>query len=1012
MKDFFKYLDFTFGTKNSDIKPSKIVISEDDILSQKLISNVYVFDSPEQTNSSFYVITIPLSDEELFELRRYIWNENKYDLYFLAEKLETNFITSLYYAKTNPRESELKIASFSGNEKDNKELEKIRKWNFDSGAFWLAYSNFLDTVKKHTRIDKELIEQLKKLKVKLQKELTLKIEDPDEIVQALIDRTLFIKFLEDKHIINSFFYNFHFSKHTRVKDIDFGYKTLLNEHDIKNINKLFDNINKLFNNVLFKKPTIENKYLSEGVLDLIYKAISRYDWNDNQLSLFDFRFDVIPIEFISHIYEVFLESNQLDEGIYYTPDKLAHLIIDDTIINTGTVLDPTCGSGMFLVLAFRKLLEYNPAPKTKDIYKIIEHKNKLLKEFIFGIEKENAAWRLTVFSLYLEILKGIPADEIKQYIKQNLKNNSEIPIFPPDFSDNIINRNALEVKAEKIPHKGKFFDYIIGNPPFLEIKPNSEEISFINDYSTKIDGKSIKAKDIIGYNQISQAFMLKIKDWAKPKTRFGFVQNSSNFYNEKSADFQKFFFKQYQIENFYELSRVKDILFRKAKESVVVTIFNNKQIENNTINYYPVNMGIFSETFDLLIIQEDKKIEILQNDILNEKVVLRDYLIGNEYDFKLLIKLSNLEKLVDFLLIVKNNSFLGLSRISDEKLKSDFKISDNDFNVLSKTEKVKKHEEFAFKNYLKSTKSNTHNIPYIYQPDDKIKAFTILNVDGYMNIADINDNNFQRPRRNKSIYQGSKIIFNKFGKRIEAAYTEFDLVFSFLIFGLKLKNENYYNLFTAILNSDLVNFYLSLKYRKRIDDNFANLYTKAIKNIPIPKNLDEDIVAKISKISQLLTEGKLKYEGETKEKLNNLIYDLYDLGYLERQRIKDYFSEKENVETVDLENYKKSLFNTLEMYFKTKPTIESYKNPNFGFDMIVIAIYFNNSYNTMPTTEKTFKYVISKIVTEFKSNENFIALKEKIIGKDCIYIIKDDQYKNWTKTKAFEDGKEILKLVR
>ena len=100
------------------------------------------------------------------------------------------------------------------------------------------------------------------------------------------------------------------------------------------------------------------------------------------------------------------------------------------------------------------------------------------------------------------------------------------------------------------------------------------------------------------------------------------------------------------------------------------------------------------------------------------------------------------------------------------------------------------------------------------------------------------------------------------------------------------------------------------------------------------------------------------------------------------------------------------------MYFKTKPTIESYKNPNFGFDMIVIAIYFNNSYNTMPTTEKTFKYVISKIVTEFKSNENFIALKEKIIGKDCIYIIKDDQYKNWTKTKAFEDGKEILKLVR
>ena len=1010
MKDFFKYLDFTFGTKNSDIKPSKIVISEDDILSQKLISNVYVFDSPEQTNSSFYVITIPLSDEELFELRRYIWNENKYDLYFLAEKLETNFITSLYYAKTNPRESELKIASFSGNEKDNKELEKIRKWNFDSGAFWLAYSNFLDTVKKHTRIDKELIEQLKKLKVKLQKELTLKIEDPDEIVQALIDRTLFIKFLEDKHIINSFFYNFHFSKHTRVKDIDFGYKTLLNEHDIKNINKLFDNINKLFNNVLFKKPTIENKYLSEGVLDLIYKAISRYDWNDNQLSLFDFRFDVIPIEFISHIYEVFLESNQLDEGIYYTPDKLAHLIIDDTIINTGTVLDPTCGSGMFLVLAFRKLLEYNPAPKTKDIYKIIEHKNKLLKEFIFGIEKENAAWRLTVFSLYLEILKGIPADEIKQYIKQNLKNNSEIPIFPPDFSDNIINRNALEVKAEKIPHKGKFFDYIIGNPPFLEIKPNSEEISFINDYSTKIDGKSIKAKDIIGHNQISQAFMLKIKDWDKPKTRFGFVQNSSNFYNEKSADFQKFFFKQYQIENFYELSRVKDILFRKAKESVVVTIFNNKQIENNTINYYPVNMGIFSETFDLLIIQEDKKIEILQNDILNEKIVLRDYLIGNEYDLKLLDKLSNLNKLSVFFSNDKRyDSFEGLKRISNKELKTYLKINDIEFNSLNKREKVKKHEEFAKEKYLNDTKTDYYDTPYIYQPENKIKAFSILGVDGYINKKDVNKQNFQRPR-NSFIYEGGNIIFNRFGKRIEASFVSSNLFFSNLIYGIKLQNENYYHLFTAILNSDLVNFYLSLKYRKRIDDNFANLDTKAIKNIPIPKNFDEILILEISEISQQLTEGKLKYEDKIKEKLNELIYDLYDLGYLERQRIKDFFANKKTIKEIDLSEYKEALTETIELHFENKPEIESCQGINLPFGLVVTAIYFNKAKSTQPTSKKKLQYAINEILKT--SGEKFLAMSEKVYGKDCIYIIKNNSFQNWTTTKAFEDGQEILKSIR
>jgi hypothetical protein len=645
MKEFFKNIKFTYGTKDSEIKPSKIIISENEKLTQKLKDYVYVFDSPAQTNCSFYVITIPLSEKDLFELRRYIWNEDEYDLYFLAEKPESDFITTLYYAKTNPREPEIKIKSFKGDEKDAEELETIKKWKFNSGAFWMSYAEFLDEIKKQ-RIDIELIKQLKKLKSKLQDELIQRVENPGKIVQALIDRTLFIKFLEDNHIINSFFYDHHFPDKFKADDIVFGYKTLLKEHDIKNINKLFNKINKIFNNPLFEKPSIEEEDLTGNkVLDLIYEAICQQDWKTRQMSLFDFRFDVIPIEFISHIYEVFLEDKQHEEGIYYTPTKLANLIIDGSITGTGTILDPACGSGMFLVLAFRKLLENNP-PESNNIHDKIKHKNKLLRDCIYGIEKDNTAWRLAVFSLYLEILKGLPAEEIKEFIKQKLESNIDFKIFPYNISANIINRNALEVEEGKIPHREKTFDYIVGNPPIFGIKPDAEERRFIDDYKVIIDEvTNYAAKEIIGSKQISQAFMLKIKDWAKPETRFGFVLNSSNFYNEKSTEFQKFFFEYYQIEEFYELSRVKKILFRKAKEDVVAVIFNNKKVKNNLVSYYPVDMGIFSEIFDLLIIQEDKKINISQKDILNEKIILRDYLIGNEYDLKLLDKFSNLNKL-------------------------------------------------------------------------------------------------------------------------------------------------------------------------------------------------------------------------------------------------------------------------------------------------------------------------------------------------------------------------------
>ncbi|WP_283685467.1 DNA methyltransferase [Dysgonomonas sp. Marseille-Q5470] len=1004
MKDFFEKIDFSFGTDTAEIKPNKIIISSNLSLSQKLEGNVFVYDSPQYTKSSFYVITIPLSDKELFELRRYIWNENKYDLYFLAEKPESNLVTTLFYAKTAPNEVNIKIASFNGSKEEEEELDKIKKHNFQTGAFWLHYSNLLNKIKGKKSIDEELVEQLKQLKDLLNTELSKQqIENPDEIVQALIDRTLFIKFLEDNHIINLFFYNYHFSDIV-LSSNEVSYKTLLENNNINAVNKLFDLINQLFSNVLFESPHIDARYMTKSVMELICKAIGQYDWGTGQLSLFDFQFDVIPIEFISHIYEVFLEKTQLDEGIYYTPDKLAHLIIDDVITTQGTILDPSCGSGMFLVLAFRKLQELNPI-NSKDVHKIIQHKNNLIKSYIYGIEKSNTAWRLTVFSLYLEILKDIPAEDIKTFIQEKILSHSQSPIFT-DFSDNIVNRNALELNPNKIPHQGKFFDYIVGNPPFFQIKSNNEEIKFINDYSLKIGEKVQYAKDIVGYNQISQAFMLKLKDWAYEKTQFGFIQNSSNFYNEKSQNFQEFFFSEYNVKSIYELSRVRDILFRKAKENVLVTIFNNKLNINNIVKYYPVYKVLFSSLFDLVIIQEDKRIDIPQKKILGKEIVLRDYLIGNNYDLQLINNLSKNAILEDF--IIKTSSFKGAERATNKQVYEYFKLKPSEISNLSKDDKSELQNRFASDRYLKESISAKYNVPYLYKPENMISDFSIKGTfNGYMNIDDVNDENFQRPRKDPSIYQGEKILLNRFGRKIEAAYVNYDLIFSNLIYGIKLQDESKYYLLTAILNSDVVNFYVSLKFRKRVDNNYSNLDTSALKNIPIPCLSDKSLTSEITEIVQNALIKKQVYD---KNKLNDLIYDLYDLSYLERQRIRDFSSMQQNVGKIHFEGYKHTMLSTLSIYFHNQLIIDIYENGYLGVDIVIVAIFLNNSDETMPSSEKTFKYILDKIVSEY--DENITFLNERIIGKDCVYLIKDKQFQNWTETKAFEDGKDILKLMQ
>jgi len=214
IKAFFEKLGFSF---DKDFYQKKLRISENAGLTKKLENNIFVYDNKniEQTQSSYYIIAANLTEQELLDTRRYIWNEDKYSLFFYPE---TSSSVSLFYAKTSPDKKALKFDTFKGLDEDNEKLKKIRKWKFQSGAFWLSYANFIDKIKKSERIDEKLIKQLKILKSELLKILGT---DKVETIQSLIDRTLFIKFLEDNHIINSFFYQHFFN------DQNLNYKELL-----------------------------------------------------------------------------------------------------------------------------------------------------------------------------------------------------------------------------------------------------------------------------------------------------------------------------------------------------------------------------------------------------------------------------------------------------------------------------------------------------------------------------------------------------------------------------------------------------------------------------------------------------------------------------------------------------------------------------------------------------------------------------------------------------------------
>ena len=80
------------------------------------------------------------------------------------------------------------------------------------------------------------------------------------------------------------------------------------------------------------------------------------DYRSGQGTLFPYQFDCIPIQLISHVYEVFLKNEtRKGKGIYYTPSFVVDFMLSQSLKPKATknpnlsVLDPAVGSGAFLV---------------------------------------------------------------------------------------------------------------------------------------------------------------------------------------------------------------------------------------------------------------------------------------------------------------------------------------------------------------------------------------------------------------------------------------------------------------------------------------------------------------------------------------------------------------------------------------------------------------------------------------------------------------------------------------
>ncbi|OZC83900.1 hypothetical protein CH254_23705 [Rhodococcus sp. 06-412-2C] len=418
-------------------------------------------------------------------------------------------------------------------------LEDFSRFSVESGQLARRYEKRLN---KRNRVDVTLLNHLKRIRDRLINAGVLESE-----IEPLLGRSIFVKYLEDRAILRPEDLESLSQSSSLGAALSSGWYAL---------NSLFDSMSDHFNGDVFRKGVLTRPIRDEALVILgdFFQAV---DPESGQQSLWPYDFSIIAPELISSIYEELLVDKRAHDAAYYTPRRVVDLVLDELLpIDWGTgptqtILDPACGSGIFLTEAFRRLVYHRRAAGKSESYQDL---SQILVDSIFGIDLNQDAVGVTAFGLYLTLLEYVDPRTI--WLDVQLPNLIGSNLVTSDFF------------AEHLLSNRKF-DLIVGNPPWKsKLSPSASRF-------VEKDGNEVPD------NQIAAAFVWQADEMLSAEGSAGFVLPSKTFLHNRSRAADKFriqFFSRLSIRSIIDLSPLRKELFG-AKSPAAIAIFNSSRTE-------------------------------------------------------------------------------------------------------------------------------------------------------------------------------------------------------------------------------------------------------------------------------------------------------------------------------------------------------------------------------------------------------------------------------------------------
>ena len=911
-----------------------------------------------------------VDDDYLWDLHRSLWNHNRAPLLIAVLPQEVR----VYNCFAPPqRDSGRLMAENIAPLKQavqqvtnvlelRRELSQYRRREIVSGRFARIQQGEFN---REQRVDNRLLENLRHVRRHL-------IDDglPEPVTNSLLGRSIFVRYLEDRGVINEdYFGRF---------DSGLTFPALL-KGSWDETYQLFDELARRFNGDLFPINGLERDRVKPQHLQRLGRFLDGEEVTSGQMYFWAYDFKYIPIELISAIYETFLDEDRRKTSAYYTPPEIVDFVLNEVLPfetepQNVSILDPACGSGIFLVEAYRRLVTLHRHARGGENLSFEELRD-LLTGSINGVDLSEEAIQVAAFSCYLALLDFLEPKSIWEAVR-----------FPTLKGTNLFVNDFFDTDA---PFNERRYNIILGNPPWQS-------------------SLTAKAADYVGQNnhpignkQIAQAFLWRAPTLLADEGRICLLAPSKGILFNQSGpnrEFRRRFFMANEITQIVDFSAFRRSLFRRAV-APMVAVFYRKPSDTDSgwgeLMYINPHPSPLSEGLAGIVVFGDEVRRFSRRQVANHPYIWKVALWGTPRDLTLVDDLCE--------------RFPSLEQVSQSRgwrIREGVTVNGGDENLAP---------ELAAMRYV---------------PVNAVRPFHVSSSQEDR----IGHEVFHRPR-NRSIYLGPHVLLRAgvmTGGVLASAFLPDDAVFTDKITGIAGPSEDmdYLKVACAYFNSSLARYYQFLTGSQWGVERDAVLLAEQ-KSFPcaIPVE-DRDLLHEIVSLVDQIQRKNADWDWHLE--LDELVYRSYGVTSSEQQIVEDFLDTTMDRYYLGVQANAFEAPSVGELTLYAQAYADVFENTTGGSRALAPIVYQGAppyravSFRLTPRDSRSrhpdivsepeldsLLMRLERIATEQHAQSLYFRRNIKVYEPEVIHIVKPAERRFWTRSAAYNDADEtIAQLLR